>query len=264
MAHIYLEAADARVARVELGRKLPAHVLRIEPEFLEVGGRRDADVVGEEVLNFLEEDAGAEKAALVRVVLEREIEVVRGPRLQPGVADVDRAAKHVGVAELGLVQVAFADRGIGDDLDEVGPAIRQRVRGAGLEVLRHVVGQVHARVEPVVGAAGAKSAFLPREPQFLDRADGAGIRTPDTLALGVAGEGAVGVANEGVCRLEDGTESVVGGRFVAHAREHVKPVAEQPGLHLRVAGGDGLLDVLGVGDEELLGGDALGGRHREQ
>ena len=63
MAGAKLGAVDVGVADIGGGGELPAEVIVVEADGLEIGGGGDFGHGGEEILDVLAEDAGGERAA---------------------------------------------------------------------------------------------------------------------------------------------------------------------------------------------------------
>ena len=229
----------------------------IEAEIVEQVRGRDRLERAEEIDDVLAEDAAGDEAAVLRIIFGAEIVVVGGPGLEAGVADGDVAGNRVGVG--GEFDVVFRDGGVGDDVGKIGAAIGLGVGGAELEFLGREVSEMNARVVAVVGAVGRVGALAADEPQLLHRAGEAGLRFADTLVGGVAGKGAVRIAQPDGGGFVDGADAFVVGFFVAHAGEDREAIAEKARFGLCVETGDGFENLLGADDAALLFGDALGG-----
>ena len=259
MAHIELDARDARIAGVDFGAHAPADVTRIETELLGVGEGRESHHVAEEVLDALLKRADAEEAALFRVVFEREIVVVGGPRQEARIGHGNVTLDDGGIADLIAVEIRLVDLGVGQNVGEVGAAVSLGVGSADDELVGDTVGEVHARVATVVGTFGVGGPLLVRETQLLQRADSAGLGFADTRAGGVAEERAGGIALPDGGRVDERAGGGVVGLLVTDTGEDAQAIFEEAKLGLRVAGGDDLAEIEGVGDAEQLLGAELGG-----
>src|SRR5688572_24277577 len=147
--HVELRAIHARRAAVDCRADTPADITRVEPELSRVGGRRNAHRIRKEVFNLLEENARAEHAAALRVILEREIVVVGRPGAQTGIRDGDIALHHRRVTELFVFEIGVVNLRCWYHAVEVGPAVGLGKSGAGNQVFGDAVVQVKAGIVAV-------------------------------------------------------------------------------------------------------------------
>lgn len=135
MPSIELGARDLRIAGIEFRAQGPTDITGVEAYLFQVHRGRQAHRGSEEILNVLLKRPRTEKPALLRIILQRKIIIVGGPRVPRRVGG-PRAPRRVGhgngaahngrILHLLFGQIPFADGGVGNDVGKIGSSVRLR------------------------------------------------------------------------------------------------------------------------------------------
>ncbi len=239
MPDVELRSGNFGVPGIELRGNPPTHVTRVQPQRLRIRCGRDDDVVAEEIRYVLLKNPDTEQAALLRIVFERKVIVVRRPGTKGGVAQRDAPGDGVGIDG---VLVIIIDRGVGNDLHQIRTAVRLGVGKPRDQIRSDVVGEMETRVIPIVGPLRRRSALGVGQSQLFDGIRGTRLRFPDTLAGRSASKGAVRIADEHGVRLYQWPAAADVCLFESHATQHFQPITEEIHFALEVSGRDRLLE----------------------